>query len=84
VSRALARKPTRNDRIIAIEQMNHSYAHVQHIDDLGKKFVKELAEFFVHYHQLDGKEYLILDVKGSGEARRRMKDGIHALKKKAD
>jgi inorganic pyrophosphatase len=77
------KKTNRNDRIIAIEQMNHSYAHVQHIDDLGKKFVKELVQFFVHYHQLEGKEYRILDVKGPGEARRRMKDGIHALQKKA-
>jgi len=63
--------------------MNHSYSHIRHIDDLGKKFVKELEEFFVHYHELTGKEYRILDVKGSGEARRRMKDGMRALKKKA-
>jgi inorganic pyrophosphatase len=73
----------RNDRIIAIEQANHSFAHVKHVDDLGKKFVKELEEFFVNYHQLSGKEYRILDVKGPGEASRRLKDGIRALKKKA-
>jgi inorganic pyrophosphatase len=78
------KKIQRNDRIVAIEQMNHSYAHVKHIDDLGKKFVKELEQFFVHYHQLTGKEYRILDVKGPAEARRRMKDGMRALKKKAD
>lgn len=77
------KKIRRNDRIVAIEQMNHSYAHVKHINDLGKKFVKELEQFFVHYHQLTGKEYRILDVKGPGEARRRMKDGMRALKKKA-
>src|ERR1700680_2368107 len=52
-------KSERNDRIIAIEQANHSCAHVKHIDDLGKKFVKELEEFFVNYHQLSGKEYRI-------------------------
>lgn len=77
------KKIQRNDRIVAIEQMNHSYEHVKHIDDLGKKFVKELEQFFVHYHQLTGKEYRILDVKGPAEARRRMKDGMRALKKKA-
>jgi inorganic pyrophosphatase len=77
------KKTQRNDRIVAIEQMNHSYAHVKHVDDLGKKFVRELEQFFVHYHQLTGKEYRILDVKGPGEARRRMKDGMRALKKKA-
>src|ERR1051325_2918876 len=27
----------RNDRIVAIEQDNHSYAHVKHVDDLGKR-----------------------------------------------
>lgn len=75
-------KTERNDRVVAIEQANHSYARVKHIDDLGKKFVKELEDFFVNYHQLDGKEYRILDVKGPGEAGRRVKDGIRTLKKK--
>ena len=45
---------TRNHRIIAIEAANHSYACVYHVNDLGKKFVKELEEFFVNYHELDG------------------------------
>src|SRR6202023_2879654 len=38
----------RNDRIIAIENDNHSYSHVKHVRDLGKKFVEELEEFFVN------------------------------------
>ena len=74
-------KAERNDRIVAVEQMNHSYAHVKHVDDLGKKFVKELEEFFVHYHELTGKVYRIIDVKGPKEARRRIRDGMRALKK---
>jgi inorganic pyrophosphatase len=55
----------RNDRVVAVEQENHSYAHVKHIKDLGKKFIVELEEFFVNYHQLSGKEYRILEVRGS-------------------
>lgn len=66
----------RNDRIIAIENSNHSYAHVHHVRDLGKKFLKELEEFFVNYHEIEGEKYRILDVKGPGEARRRIDDGI--------
>src|SRR6516225_3823970 len=58
----------RNDRIIAIEEANHSYAHVRHVKELGKKFVKELEEFFVNYHDLQGEKYRILEVKGPGEA----------------
>jgi inorganic pyrophosphatase len=77
------KKTNRNDRVVAIEQMNHSYSDIERIEDLGKEFVEELEEFFVHYHQLTGKEYRILAVKGPGEARRRIKDGMRALKKKS-
>jgi inorganic pyrophosphatase len=76
------KKGERNDRIIAIEEANHSYAHVRHVKELGKKFVKELEEFFVNYHDLQGERYRILDVKGPAEARRRVDDGIKNLRKK--
>src|SRR5712675_1622028 len=39
------KKTERNDRLIAIEVANHSYARVRHIDDLGKEFERELEEF---------------------------------------
>src|SRR5215470_5177012 len=35
-------KKIRNDRLVAIEVENHTYAEVEHVDDLGKEFVKEL------------------------------------------
>jgi inorganic pyrophosphatase len=72
----------RNDRIIAIEEANHSYAHVRHAKELGKKFVRELEEFFVNYHDLEGKKYRILDVKGPAEARRRIADGIKNVRRR--
>jgi inorganic pyrophosphatase len=72
----------RNDRIIAIEAANHSYAHVRHVKELGKKFLKELEEFFVNYHELDGERYKVLDVKGPNEARRRIDDGIKGVRKR--
>jgi inorganic pyrophosphatase len=62
----------RNDRIVAVEQGNHRWAHVEHIDDLGKHFVKELEEFFVNYHDLTGKKYAVIDVRGPKEACRRI------------
>src|SRR3984957_15745840 len=64
----------RNDRIVAVEQYNHRWAHVKHIDDLGKQFVRELEDFFVNYHELSSKKYKGIDVRGPGEARRRIKD----------
>ncbi|HEY6443041.1 MAG TPA: inorganic diphosphatase [Candidatus Acidoferrales bacterium] len=76
------KKGERNDRIIAIEEANHSYAHVHHVKELGKKFVKELEEFFVNYHDLQGDKYRILDVKGPTEARRRVADGMKGGRKR--
>jgi inorganic pyrophosphatase len=63
----------RNDRIVAVENENHSYAHVRRIDDLGKQFERELEEFFVNYHRLSGKQFRILGVKGPAAARRCVK-----------
>jgi inorganic pyrophosphatase len=63
----------RNDRVVAIEDQNHSYAHVKRIDDLGKRFERELEEFFVNYHRLSGEQYRILAVKGPAAGRRCVK-----------
>lgn len=71
----------RNDRIVAIEQDNHSFADIRHVKNLGKAFLEELEEFFVNYHALSGEKYRILDAKGPGEARKRLKDGIRTFKK---
>jgi inorganic pyrophosphatase len=77
------KKRIRNDRLVAVEQDNHSYAAIQHVDDLGKTFVRELEEFFVNYHRLIGKQFKILNVRGPKEARRRVKAGRRTARRKA-
>jgi inorganic pyrophosphatase len=72
----------RNDRIVAVERENHSFADIQHIDDLGKQFLRELEEFFVNYHELNGKQYRVIDVRGPGQARKRIEDGIRAARRR--
>jgi inorganic pyrophosphatase len=72
------KKKTRNDRLVAVEQGNHSYAAVRHIDELGKPFVEELEQFFVTYHSLSERKFRVVDVRGPREARRRMKEGRRA------
>ena len=72
-------KTLRNDRIVAVDIENHQWAHIEHIDDLGKQFVRELEEFFVNFHDLIGKNYRILDVRGPGQARRSIEAGRKAL-----
>jgi inorganic pyrophosphatase len=76
------KKRERNDRIVAIEKENHSFADIGHIKDLGQTFLEELEEFFVNYHQLSGEKYRILGAKGPAVAIKRLKDGMRAFKKK--
>lgn len=65
----------RNDRIVAVENGNHSYAHIKHIDELGKHFEREIEAFFVNYHGLEGKKYRVLGLKGPSAARRCIEKG---------
>ena len=54
---------------MAVESDNHSYAHARRLADLGKRFERELEEFFVNYHRLSGEKYRILSLKGPAAAR---------------
>jgi inorganic pyrophosphatase len=71
----------RNDRVVCVETGNHSFTHVKRIDDLGSKFEKEIAEFFVNYHKLSGKKYSVLGLKGPAQARRNIKACLKAAKR---
>ncbi len=75
------KRRVRNDRVVAIEQASHSHAAIRHIDDLGKRFVRELEEFFVNYHELTSEQYRVLDVRGPRAARKRIKEGIKTARK---
>ena len=70
----------RNDRVVAVEKANHSFADIDDVDDLGKEFVHELEEFFVNYHKLSGEEYRVINVKGPKQARKRIEEGRRAVK----
>jgi inorganic pyrophosphatase len=62
------KKKIRNDRLLAIAEANHSYAYVKKINDLPNQFLRELQDFFVNYHRLEGKEYKLLGCKGTQAA----------------
>ena len=63
-------KKIRNDRLLAVAEVNHEYADIKRLSDLPKKFLRELEEFFVNYHRLEGKEYTLLGCKKTTAARR--------------
>jgi inorganic pyrophosphatase len=70
----------RNDRIVAVEKENQSFADIRQIADLGKTFVRELERFFINYHELSGEQYRVIGVKGPKEAKKRIADGIRAAR----
>jgi inorganic pyrophosphatase len=76
------KEKVRNDRVVAVEKENHSWADIKHIDDLGKHFLRELEQFFVNYHKLSSEQYRIIDVRGPKHARRRIEDGIRAARRR--
>ena len=67
------KKRIRNDRLVAIAEANHMYANVRKLDDLPKQFLRELEDFFVNYHRLEGKEYKLLGCKGIAVAQKLIK-----------
>jgi inorganic pyrophosphatase len=59
---------TRNDRLLAVADVSHMYANIKTHDDLPKKFLNQLENFFVNYHRLEGKEFKLLGCKGPNVA----------------
>ena len=71
-------KKTRNDRLLAVAEMNHEYANIRKVTDLPRQFVHELEQFFVNYHRLEGKQYKLLGCRGADVAMRAIKDSQRA------
>jgi inorganic pyrophosphatase len=62
------KKKIRNDRLLAVAEANHMYSNIRKLADLPKEFLDELEDFFVNYHNLEGKKYKLLGCKGVDEA----------------
>jgi inorganic pyrophosphatase len=72
------KKRIRNDRLVAIAEANHMYANIRKLKDLPGKFLRELEDFFVNYHRLEGKQYRLLGGKGTSAAMRMIKQARKA------
>ncbi len=62
------KRKNRNDRLLAVAEANHQYANIKTFHDLPTTFLHELEQFFVNYHQQEGKEYRLLGCKGADKA----------------
>jgi inorganic pyrophosphatase len=63
-------KKQRNDRLLAVESGSHFYSEIKHVDELPRQLLREIGEFFVNYHRLDGRRFRVIGVKGPVEARK--------------
>ncbi len=52
---------------------SHEYANVKKLNDLPAKWIDEVEQFFVNYHDQEGKKYQLLGTKGTDEAQRLIK-----------
>ena len=62
------KKKIRNDRLVAVADASHMYAKIRALEDLPKKWLEEVQDFFVNYHKLEGKEYRLLGCKNGKTA----------------
>ena len=60
----------RNDRLLAVAVESHRHSNLKDIAELNPTLIRELGEFFVNYHRLQGARFKVLGVKGRKEARR--------------
>ena len=72
------KQKTRNDRLLAVAEANHQYANIRTHQDLPKEFLHELEEFFVNYHEQEGKQYKLLGCKGTNEAMQLIREARRA------
>ena len=58
------KRPKRNDRVIARLTESRLFSQVNHIDQLGEKFVHEIAVFFQTYKAMRGQTHEVINVGG--------------------
>ena len=72
--------PVRNDRLVAVADTTHMYAKFKKLKDMPKQALREIEEFFVNYHRLQGKKYKLLGIKGEKTALELIAKGRKAVK----
>lgn len=69
----------RNDRLVAVAETARVYENLRSLKDVPKQAFREIEEFFVNYHRLQGKKYKLLGCGSQRDAEKLIK----AARKKA-
>ncbi|HEY4065144.1 MAG TPA: inorganic diphosphatase [Puia sp.] len=62
------KKLIRNDRFLAIPKCSNIFEDIKNMDDLPKRIMNQLEQFFVDYNKLEGKEFKALKQMDAKEA----------------
>jgi inorganic pyrophosphatase len=76
-------KTERNDRLLAVADCSHAYADIKTPDDLPKTFIRDLTEFWVNKHRLEGKRFKVLAISDAMAAVELVHKGARQAKKAA-
>ncbi len=68
-------KVTRNDRLVAVAETAHIYSDLKRLKDIPEQTITEIEQFFVNYHDLQGKKFKLLARKGPKAAFRLIAEG---------
>ena len=74
-------KTNRNDRLIAVAETTHIYGDFLKLKDLPEQTLKEIEEFFVNYHKLQGKTFKVIARKGPKAAKELVAQGLKLAKR---
>ena len=55
---------TRNDRLVAVADQGELYKSFNSLCDLPDQYMHQIEDFFISYHQRQGKKFKIIDTKG--------------------
>ena len=72
----------RNDRLLAVATESHRHSDIKDVSELNPTLIKELEQFFVNYHRVQGARYKVLGCKGPKQARRLLDKGLKKTKAK--
>jgi len=65
-------KLIRNDRFVGVPIQSVSYKDIAEISALPEKIVYGLEQFFVHYNEMEGKEFFVQEKMGHEKALKRI------------
>lgn len=72
----------RNDRLLSVAEPSHTHSNLKTIKDLNDTLLNELEEFFVNYHELEGKKYRLIACRGPRHARELLNGAIKQFRKR--